>query len=98
MSFISTVLVPASFLSFCLGVTSPFVSGLEDPSKTSYFITPSSVSASLRYQSSSCRVCNLRAPSSFHVNRLPFVFVFVFVFVYVSTVSPLSFPFFTRSL
>src|SRR5271154_3334767 len=28
---------------YCLGVTSPLVSGLEDPSKTSY-ITPSSVS------------------------------------------------------
>src|SRR5271155_423980 len=41
----------------------------------------------------SCR--NLRASSSFPVNRLPFPFVFVFVFVNVSTVSPLSFHFFT---
>jgi hypothetical protein len=35
-----------------------------------------------------------RAPSPFPVNRLPFVFVFV----YVSTASPLSFQFLTRSL
>jgi hypothetical protein len=37
-----------------------------------------------------------RVPSPFPVNRLPFVFVFAFI--YVSTVSPLSFQFFTRSL
>src|SRR5271154_1621534 len=55
---------------YCLGVTSPLVSGLEDPSKTSY-ITPSSVSASHLYQSSPYRVCNFRAPSSIPVNRLP---------------------------
>jgi hypothetical protein len=46
-----------------------------------------------------CRVfATFRAPSSFPVNRLPFVFVLVFVLVNVSTVSPLSFYYFiTRS-
>jgi hypothetical protein len=80
---------------FCLGVTSPWV--VEGPSKTSHFILrlPSrpvsriSLSPIVSQPSSpviiSCQSATVRL-------RL------VFVFVNVSTVSPLSFLFFTRSL
>ena len=46
-------------LFICLGVTSPWVG---DPSKTSHYIVPWSVSASHLHQSSSYRFCNLSSP------------------------------------